>query len=183
MTLHNKMLSIMKKMKILIGLLVFMLPVLVSAQPADCSSFLATLKAEPPYELDPLSKSAPCISGKTYEFVVPLSDSYEYRFVFYASPAFNNDIHFKMIDLNTNDVVFDVPGRVSEYQEVKKGMTALQPYWDDQQQKTVHPFFVVRPNTATNVKIIMEVEKKPDIIQGCITVAILRRKLASGSFN
>jgi len=171
----------MKKIKTLIGLL-FTLPVLLSAQPLDCSSFLSTLTPEEPYEINPMSKSASCVSGKKYELVIPLQSDYEYRFVFYASSAFNNDINFKMLNLNSNDVIFDVPGHLGEYAEVKKGMTALQPYWDQEQNKSMHPYFIIRPTSDMNVKLILDVLAKDDLIQGCITVVILDRKIANGSF-
>lgn len=172
----------MKKIKILIGFLLT-LPVLLSAQPIDCSSLLNTLTPEEPYEINTMSKSASCISGKKYELVIPLQADYEYRFVFYASPAFNNDINFKMLNLSTNDIIFDVPGHVGESDEVKKGTTALQPYWDTELDKSMHPFFIVRPTTSTNVKLILDVLSKDDLIQGCVTVVILDRKIENGSFK
>lgn len=172
----------MKKIKTLIGFLLA-LPVFLSAQPLDCSSFLNTLTPEAPYEINAMSKSATCITGKKYELVVPLQADYEYRFVFYASSAFNDDINFKMLDLNTNKVIFDVPGHLSPDAEIKKGTTALQPYWDNELNKSVHPYFTVRPTSSTNVKIIIDVLPKDDLIQGCVTVVILDRKIENGSFK
>ncbi len=170
----------MKKLKLLL-LLVTALS-FVSYGQTDCSAFLGSLKAEAPYSINSLSKSAKCVTGHTYEFVVPLSKGYEYRIIFYASSVFNNDLHFKMIDLNTNDVIMDLPGKLPPSQNVEKGMTALQPYYDEKLNKEVHPYFSIIPTTATNIKIIINVDEKPDLIQGCVTVVILDKEFDEGSF-
>ncbi len=170
----------MKKLKLL--LLLVMALSFASYGQTDCSSFLASLKAESPYNLNSLSKSAKCVTGHTYEFVVPLQKGYEYRIIFYASSVFNNDLHFKMIDLNTNDVIMDLPGKLPPDQNVEKGTTVLQAYYDEKLNKEVHPYFSIIPQTATNIKIVIDVEEKTDLIQGCVTVVILDKEFEEGTF-
>jgi hypothetical protein len=171
----------MKKIKFLI-ILLLTLPIFSYAQ-LDCSSFLSSLKPEDPFTINSMSKSATCISGHTYEFVVPLTKGYEYRFIFYASSVFNNDLSFRMIDLNTNKEVLNVPGKLADNQSPKKGQTALQPYFDEKLNKEVHPYFTIIPNSSTNVKIIIKVKDKPDLTKGCVTVVVLDREFGDGSFQ
>ncbi len=170
----------MKKIK-LIFVIIFILPALAFSQ-LDCSSFLSSLKPDDPFTLNSMSKSATCISGHTYEFVVPLSKGYEYRFIFYASSVFNNGMDFKIIDLNTNKEVINVPGKLKEDETPKKGQTALQPYYDEKLNRQVHPFFTIIPSSTTNLKIIINVKEKPDLIKGCVTVVILDREFDEGNF-
>lgn len=170
----------MKKAKLLFVML-FILPALAFSQ-LDCSSFLSSLKPDDPFNINSMSKSATCISGHTYEFVVPLSKGNEYRFVFYASSAFNNDMKFKIIDLNTNKEVLNVPGKLDGDNIPTKGETALQSYYDEKLNKEVHPFFTLIPSSTTNLKIVIDVKDKPDLIKGCVTVVILDKEFNDGNF-
>ncbi len=168
----------MKKAKNLIVLLLI-LPILSAAQ-MDCSSTLANLEVEPPFNMNSLSKSAVCVSGHSYEFVVPLTKGYHYRFVFYASSVFNNDIHFKMVDLNTNKEIINLPGKSDTN---ARGTAVLASYFDEKTYKEIHPFFDVLPSSATSIKIVIDVQEKPDLIKGCVTVVILDKEFEVGDFN
>ena len=64
----------MKKIKL--ALLFLIIPFFTFAQ-MDCSNF-QNRKPEPPYELSSLTRGAVCITGHTYEFVIPLSKGFEY---------------------------------------------------------------------------------------------------------
>ncbi len=171
----------MKKAKFLIALLLT-LPLLSFSQ-IDCSGFLKNLEPEGGFHLNSMSKSATCISGHTYEFVVPVKKGYEYRFVFYASSVFNNDLHFKIIDLNSNNEVMNLPGKLDNNGIPKgPGETVLQAYYDDKLNKEIHPYTSIIPSSTTNLKIIIEVAEKKDLIKGCVTVVVLDKEFSEGTF-
>jgi hypothetical protein len=183
----------MKKIKIILVLIIF--PVALFAQNMDCPSTLGIRKATPPYSVNDLSKSAQCVSGKKYEFMVPLMKGKDYRFTFYASPIFNNQINFRIIDMNSNEKVLDLPG---ESTNQAKGSSVLREYYDADAKKTVYPFFDIVPSNSTTLKIIIDVlnsnvppaggdqssfkapeEKK----KGCITVFIQDKTSEDVGFN
>ena len=167
----------MKKTKILFVLLLA-LPIFTFGQ-MDCSKTLRDLTPTSPFEMSSLSKSAVCVTGVDYEFIVPLSQGHLYRFVFYASSVFNNDMHFTIINLSTNENVIDLPGK--SYDNAK-GTAVLAPYMDNN-YNTIHPYFDIVPPTALSVKIVIKVKEQPEIKKGCVTVAILDREFTSGDFN
>ena len=171
-----------KDLTLIVGLLIF--SVSITAQNMDCPSTLGQRKATPPFAFNDLSKSAQCVTGKKYEFLVPLMKGKDYRFTFYASPIFNNQINFRIIDMNTNEKVLDLPG---EGATAAKGASVLREYFDENSKKMIHPYFDFAPNGATTLKIIIDVltgeADKPATDQssfkapeekkkGCITVFI-----------
>ena len=173
----------MKKIKFVIVFIIF--PIALAAQGGmDCPGTLKSRKATPPYSLNDLSKSAQCVSGKKYEFMVPLMKGKDYRFSFFASPIFNNQINFRIIDMNSNQKVLELPGESSS---AAKGSSVLREYYDSDLKKPVYPYFDILPNASTTLKIIIDIlpadqdapatdqssfkapeEKK----KGCITVFI-----------
>jgi hypothetical protein len=183
----------MKKVSVFILLIIF--PLALFAQNMDCPSTLKSRKATPPFSFNDLSKSAQCVTGKKYEFVVPLMKGKDYRFTFYASPIFNNQINFRIIDMSSNNVVLDLPG---ESPNANKGSSVLREYYDADLKKPVYPFFDILPNNSTTLKIIIDVldqaappsgdnqgsfkapeEKK----KGCITVFIQDKASEDVGFN
>jgi len=167
----------MKKAKILIALLLT-LPLLSFSQ-IDCSGVLKSLVPEDGFQLHSLSKGAPCISGHTYEFLVPVQEGYEYRFIFYASPVFNNDLAFQIIDQNQaagSNIVMDLPGKLPNGQLPKKNQTVLQAYYDEGLAREVHPYFTIYPQSSTTLKIVIDINEKVDLIKGCVTVVILDKE-------
>ena len=168
----------MKKLMFVILAAIFALPIVGFSQ-VDCSNFLADRKAEPPYKINSMSKSAVCVSGHKYEFVVPLQKGYEYRIIFFASSVFNNKINFKIVDLNTGETVLDLPG---ESETNDKGTAALASYYDEKLNTEVHPYFDFIPQTTTNFKIIIDVEPQEDLIKGCVAVMILDKESEEGGF-
>ena len=176
-------------MKILkLTILVFLIPLWVSAQSLNCPSTLSLRTATPPFHFNNLSKSAQCLTGKNYEFVLTLNQGKDYRFSFFASPIFNNNIKFKVIDLNTNNTVLDLPG---ETEENLKGEAALKAYFDDKKGKEIHPYFDIYLTTTTQLKIMIDVaslNKKQSETgyeerkKGCITVFIQDRKAETTGF-
>lgn len=172
----------MKKITKFFLITLFLLPVSLFAQ-MDCSIFLSNLKPESPFSMNSLSKGAACVSGHTYELVIPIQKGYQYRIVFYSSPVFNDDVDFQIIDLNTNKVIVKAPGKLPEGSfPAKNGETALQNFFDEKTSKEVHPYFDVLPSTSTNLKIIINVKEKPDLIKGCVTVVVLDRPFEVGNF-
>jgi len=175
----------MRKLK-LIALLIF-IPVAMNAQSLDCPSKLKLMHPVDPYNFNNLSKSAQCYTGKKYEFMLPLMQGKDYRLTFFASPIFNNDITFRIIDMNSGDKVLDLPGEV---EGAEKGTCVLREYFDTDLNKMVHPYFDFHPSSSTTLKIIIDIastDKKkketgsaftaPEERQkGCVTVFIQDKK-------
>ena len=178
-TLLYKMLKIMKKLKFQLVFVLLLVPFFSIAQ-IDCSNF-QNRKAEPPYEISSLTKSATCITGHTYEFVIPLSKGYEYRILFFASSVFNNKVNFKIVDLNTSETVLDIPG---ESNSRERGTCALAPYYNVKLNREIHPYFDFFPQSTTNLKIIIELEEVGNAVKnkGCIKVLVIDKKSDSGGF-
>lgn len=178
----------MKRIKIL--LLILILPVVSLAQ-LDCSDFFKYRRPEAPYEFNSQSKSAVCVTGNTYEFVVSLYEGYDYRMSFFASPVFNNKINFKIVDMNTSATVMNLPG---DSETGEKGTCVLKSYFDLVEGKNIYPYFDFYPASTTNLKIIIEVEdietaesSESSYIsavkeKGCITVLIMDTKGAETGF-
>ncbi|MEN8119458.1 MAG: hypothetical protein ABFS35_03890 [Bacteroidota bacterium] len=167
----------------------------VQAQSMDCGSILKYRKASYPFVYNNLSKSAVCTSGKTYEFIVPLESGNEYRLSFFASSVFNHHINFRVIDLNTNEQVLNLPGE-SENDEICN--CALRDYFHSKLNKLVHPYYDFIPTNSTNIKIIIDIPsidgKKPinnssiyqgsiDKISGCVTIFIQDKKAENLGFK
>lgn len=181
----------MKILKYKIILLLLFMPLTIFAQSLDCPSRLKMRRANPPFSFNDLSKSAQCLTGKKYEFMLPLTKGKDYRLTFYASPVFNNDIKFRIVDMNSGDRVMDLPGQT---EASNRGECVLKAYFDDKKNKLVHPFFDFYPTSSTQLKIIIEVAsieqektesnfKAPEIRKkGCITVFVQDRKAEDVGF-
>ena len=181
----------MKILKFKIILLLLFIPINIFAQSLDCPSRLRMRRATPPFSFNDLSKSAQCLTGKKYEFVLPLTKGKDYRLSFYASPVYNNDIQIRIIDLNSGEKVLDLPG---ETEASNKGECVLRAYYDDKLNKLIHPHFDFYPSSSTQLKIIIEVasieQEKPDSNfnapetrkKGCITVFVQDRKAEDVGF-
>ncbi len=172
----------MRKLKLL-ALIIF-IPVAMNAQSLDCPSKLKLMNAKAPYSFNNLSKSAQCFTGKKYEFMLPLMQGKDYRIAFYASPIFNNDINFRIIDMNSGTKVLELPG---ESDEAAKGKCVLREYFDEDLNKMVHPYFDFHPSSSTTLKIIIDIASTgktaestdegafnapEDRQKGCVTVFI-----------
>ena len=159
----------------------------------DCSTFFSNRKAEPPYKISSLSKSSLSVSGHIYKYEVPLSGDKEYRLLFFASPAFNNNIHFKVIDKNAtpdpsdDKIIIDLPG-VNPSTGNARGTAVLAPYTNIKTGEEIHPYFDIIPQNATQLEIIINVKEPPaqkdefgntytEVIKGCIAVIILEKPL------
>ena len=179
-------------MKILkLTILVFLIPLWVSAQSLNCPSTLNLRTATPPFHFNNLSKSAQCLTGKNYEFVLTLNKGKDYRFSFFASPVFNNNIKFKVTDLNTNNVVLDLKGAPTDEEENIKGKYALKAFFDEKKGKEIHPYFDIYLTSTTQLKIeinVASLNKKQSETgyeerkKGCITVFIQDRKAEAVGF-
>ncbi len=180
------------KMKKIIALILFVSITGVILAQNDCSNFLANRKAVPPYKLSSLTKSAPGRSGGHYKYEVPLQKGKEYRIMFFASPSFNNQLHFKIVDKNTGKVIIDLPGENPQTQNAK-GTAALAPYHDNTLNKDVHPYFDVIPTSSTILEILIDVAPAPtktddmgnkyqEDIFGCIGIVILEKDLPKTGF-
>lgn len=181
----------MKVLKFKIILLLIFVPVTIFAQSLDCPSRLKMRRATPPFSFNDLSKSAQCLTGKKYEFILPLTKGKDYRLSFYASPVYNNNIQFRIIDMNSGEKVLDLPG---ETEASNKGECVLRAYFDNKLNKLVHPHFDFYPSSSTQLKIIIEVASTeqeklesnfnaPEIRKkGCITVFVQDRKVEDVGF-
>ncbi|RLD77403.1 MAG: hypothetical protein DRJ10_11990 [Bacteroidetes bacterium] len=164
------------------------------AQSMDCASLLSYRKASHPYKFSNLSKSAICTTGKTYEFIVPLESGNEYRLSFFASSVFNHQIDFRIIDLNTNELILNLTG---DSEMATDQSNALRDYFNDKINKLVHPHYDFIPANSTNLKIIIDIPNldgsKPlkssiyqsnlDEVKGCITIYIQDKKADDFGFR
>jgi len=174
--------------------ILIIVPVALTSQSLDCPSTLQLRRATPPFAFNDLSKSAQCYTGKKYEFVVPLMKGKEYRLSFFASPIFNNNITFRIIDMNSGQKVLELPG---ETPSSAKGECVLREYFDDELNKMIHPYFDFYPSSSTSLKVIIDiaadnagkpatevVSQTPDEKKkGCITIFIQDKKSEEGGFN
>jgi len=171
----------MKISKLKFVLMFLVVPMLSFAQTLDCSKELKYLRAEPPYEFNSQSKSAVCSTGNTYELSISLYEGHEYSLSFTASAVFNNDMKFKIVDMNTSNTVLDLPGQSTSGE---KGTQVLKSYYDSKEGKTVQPHFDFYPESTTNLKIVIEIPEKkstttttgytnPEKTKGCVTLLIL----------
>jgi hypothetical protein len=187
--LKNKIVA-MKSKSIFILALVFF-PLFSNAQ-AKCSDFFQYRLPEAPYEYNDQSSSAVCVTGQTYEFVLPLTKGKDYRLKFYAAAVFNNRINFKIIDQSTHQTVLELPGESGTRAE---GTCVLADFFDEDTGKAHHPYFDFYPVTSTTLKIILEVlpapqpesndpnvKKQVKIERGCVTVVILDKPSEDASF-
>ncbi|NPA67938.1 MAG: hypothetical protein GXO50_04945 [Chlorobi bacterium] len=181
----------MKTKIIYVALLFIMLPLFSDAQ-SKCSDFFKYRRPEAPYEYNDQSSSAVCVTGQTYEFILPLTKGKDYRLKFYAAAVFNNRINFKIIDESTHETVLDLPGESPSREE---GTCVLADYYDDETGKSIHPYFDFYPASSTTLKIIIEVlpvpqeessdpniKKQRKINRGCITVVVLDKPADTSSF-
>ncbi len=183
----------MKKVKLL-AFLIFLYSFSLHAQSLDCSSKIKSLAPNSSFNFNELSKSATCVTGKKYEFVIPLLGGKEYRISFHASSVFNNKINFRIIDENTGEKVLDLPG---ETEDPRKGSCVLVPYLDNEINRMVHPHFDFVVKQATRLKIIIDIADKrqqtqassagyaapKDTNRGCITVFIQDRNNENEGFQ
>lgn len=154
----------MKKLLVLLVML-SALPFTIKAQ--NCSDLINYRRAKPPYRYNTVSKSAMCMTGRKYEFVLPMTKGIDYRLQFMASPIFNRNIDFKIVDLNTGETVLDLPGKTPQGTEVKRGSCVLEPYAST--SGTCDQYFDFYPTSSTSLKIIIDVkeyqEEKPEVPQ------------------
>ncbi len=181
----------MKTKLLYLSAFLFLIPLFSNAQ-SKCSDFFKYRRPEAPYEYNDQSSSAVCVTGQTYEFVLPLTKGKDYRLKFFAAAVFNNRINFKIIDESTHETVLDLPGESPTREE---GTCVLADYYDEDTGKSHHPYFDFYPATSTTLKIIIEVldvpqeqssdpsiKKQKKINRGCVTVVILDKPSDNSSF-
>ncbi len=174
----------MKILQIKIIAIILLLPIFSNAQ-SDCMSWFDIRQPEQTFSFNSASKAARCVTGKTYEFILPLTKGKDYKLKFYAAAVFNNKMNFKIIDQNTHETVLDLPGTCFN---PEAGNTVLQDYYDDATGKMIHPYFEFFPTTSTTFKIIIDIEEAPGNPKitddperksprkqnkGCVTIVVL----------
>ncbi len=181
----------MKILKIsLIFLFILGLTNLGHAQKLNCQRTLDLRYPTKTFKIDQLSRSAACYTGRKYEFILPLNQKYDYRLMFYASPVFNNDMKFTILDQNTGEKVMELKG---ESETGNKGTCVLKDYFDDGTGASVHPFFDFFPQSSTTLRIIIDITSieqeapatkgyiPPEVRQkGCVTVFIQYKEKEGG---
>lgn len=165
----------------------------LGAQQMDCASVLKYRTSKAPYILDEQSKSAVCYSGQKYEYSVVLKSDLEYRFSFYASSIFNNNIRFKIINEQTGQIVLDLPGEAAG----NNTSAILQDYFDEKLKKFVHPYFDILPDSNSKFKILIEVGEVKELVginssviiadsdqkKGCVTIFMQSKSADNYGFN
>lgn len=152
----------------------------IAAQDMDCASKIKYRYANKTFKIDDQSKSAICYSGQKYEYNVFVSAQNEYRFSFFASAVFNNNIRFKIINTSTGELLLNLPGEAAG----NNTSAILEDYFDPQQKKFIHPFYEIIPDKDCNYQVIVEVGEikenniltnskilvESDQKKGCVTV-------------
>ena len=163
------------------------------AQDMDCASSIKYRYANSPYVFDIQSKSAICYSGQKYEYEISLLEGNEYRFSFYASTIFNNNLHFKIVNQATGQVILNLPGEATG----NNTSAILNDYFDPVQKKFIHPYFDYNPDKNLILMVIVEVgeqiEKQnlsssvtiidPNQKRGCVTVFLQSKKAEEYGFQ
>ena len=135
----------------------------------DCASTLRYRYTEPPFVFNEQSRSAVCYTGQKYEYKVFLLSNTEYRFSFFASSIFNNNIRFKIVNISTGELMLDLPGEAAG----NSTSAILQDYYDKKQNKFVHPYYDIFPETDSQYQVIVEVgELKPETGSNSSTIII-----------
>jgi hypothetical protein len=184
----------MKIFKITILFSFILFPALLKAQ-AGCSSNLDFQKQRvtEPWGYNDLSKSATCLTGNSYEFIIPLTKGRDYRLMFYAAPVFNYKMSFKIIDQSSHQTVMDLPG---ESYTNNEGTCVLHDIFNADSGKMFHPYFDFFPASSTNLKVIIDIKPLPQEVdannpnykmpekkeRGCVTVIVLDKPSLGGNF-
>ncbi len=185
----------MEKLKLLsLLMLLYSFTVNVNAQSVDCSGKISHYLPSRSFTVNESSKSAVCVTGKKYEFMLSLLKGKDYRISFFASPVFDRKINFRIIDVNSGKKVLDLPG---ETEDAKRGSCVLVEYYDKDRNAMVHPFFDFLSSAATTLKIIIDIAPKEqtnqtsstsggdiaNVAKGCITVFIQDRVAQEDGFD
>jgi len=173
------------KLVVLLFIIPFALPTMSFGQKVDCAGKW-DIQAEPPYYESSFTKIATCVTGKKYQFIIPLSTGKEYSISFYASSSFNSLLNVIMEDQNSGKEILNLPGE-NVAENNAKGTCVLEPYYDEQKQRNIHPYFIVAPENATNLKIIIDIPDLPgqsdvavnkETKKGCVKILILEKEVA-----
>ncbi len=173
----------MKILKLTMIVAFLALPFWGAAQSCSKDINFQKQRIKKPWSYNDLSKAATCLTGKTYEFILPLTKGKDYRIQFFAAPVFNNKINFKIFDQSTGQLVMDLPGESASNAE---GTCALHDIVDEETFKESHPYFDFFPATSTSIKIVIEVETIPNASEaatdgykapekrnrGCVTIFV-----------
>jgi hypothetical protein len=184
----------MKIFKSTILFTLLFVPALLKAQDG-CSSNLDFQKQRvtDPWSYNDLSKSATCLTGNSYEFIVPLTKGRDYRLMFYAAPVFNNKMSFKIIDQSSQKIILELPGESFTNNE---GTCVLHDIFNADSGKMFHPYFDFFPTSSTNLKVVIDIKglpaetdaKNPNYKlpekkeRGCVTVIVLDKASSGGNF-
>ena len=164
----------------------------IIAQNSGCLSCQSKWQSSAPFKIDDHSKSAMCYTGKKYEYLIKLEKGKDYRFSFFASSIFNNQINFRLLNNNTSDVLLSLPGISSGNGQ----MGLLEDYYDEKSKQMVHPFFDVAIKANVEIKIIIDVLPSEDytaslndefqfernLVRGCVTVFIQSKQTEADGF-
>ncbi len=133
-----------------------------------CADFLKLRKTSDGFRASSMSKSGRCFSGKSYKFLFPILPGNIYRITFYASAAFNREIHFRIIEPTTGKVFVDANGDSDPNDPNKPG--ALGEMEED--GKFIHTYYEFEPQPATTLQVVIYVKKSDTSrpIEGCIGI-------------
>lgn len=152
----------------------------VTAQ-SNCANYIRYHAPTAPYKYSSLSKSATCITGKNYNFVIPLSAGKNYRVSFYASTIFDNKIEFILNDSTSNEQIIFLPGDKKKFDDLSSYFNNVNDYSevlvkavDEFGQSEGYPYFEIEPTTAIRLSITINVldADKGAPKKGCVGVFI-----------
>ncbi len=128
----------------------------LSAQPIDCAPILEFRHPDPSFTRSEHSQSIQGFTGEKYEFVVPVEVGEQYRFTFFVSAILTREIDFKIEDINSGQVLLDLPGTTKEN---KKNESVLGTYYDELYGKMIYPYFDFNPKSKTTYKVTVDIAK------------------------
>ena len=143
-------------MKLSITLLLLLACVNLIAQPIDCAPILDFRHPDPSFTRSEHSQSVQGFTGEKYEFLVPVEPGEQYRFTFFVSAILTREIHFKIEDVKSGQVLLDLPGTTKEN---KRNECVLATYFDELYNKTRYPFFDFNPKATTTYKVTVNIAK------------------------
>ena len=146
----------MKKMKQIIVLLLLIISGKLSAQSIDCEPLLDYRQPDPSFIRNESSQSVQAFTGDKYQFVVDMEKDEQYRFTFFVSAILTRKIQFKIEDINSGQVLLDLPGTTKNN---RKNECVLAPYYDLAYDKMIYPYFDFFPKEAAKYRVTIEIGK------------------------
>ena len=124
-------------MKQTVTLILLLAIIQLNAQPIDCEPILEFRHPDASFVRSEHSQSVQGFTGEKYEFIIPVDAEEQYRFTFFVSAILTRKIDFKIEDLNSGQVLLDLPGTTKDN---KRNECVLGTYFDELYNKMMYPY-------------------------------------------